>query len=276
MPITDDSELAGELERNAHLWLVEPRQGVEAGLLPAWLDLLDESERARIERFRFEHDRNLYAAAHALVRTTLARYVAVEPARLRFETGATGKPCLDPVQNPLRLRFSLSHSQGLAACFVARHAEPGVDVEGLVNRSRMLEIAERYFAVPEANALGQLSGRALRDRFYCLWTLKEALIKAKGVGLSFTLDKFAFEIAGESIRVASQGADDTAELQFALWCTKTDHVVAAAVRHDGTDVEPLHLQVRRTVPLGQDLADAGVTCVAASRACGSRQLIRGE
>jgi 4'-phosphopantetheinyl transferase len=116
-----------------------------------------------------------------------------------------------------------------------------------------------------------MTGEALRDRFFALWTLKEALVKATGAGLSLPLDKFAFEIEGGAIRVAFQGRDDTTAWQFALWRTTTDHVVAAAVRHDGAGVRPLGLQVRRTVPLGQDLTDAGITCIASSGARHSGQ-----
>ena len=264
MPLADSTELAAALERNAHLWLAEPGHGVEAGLLPAWLDLLDTSERVRFARFRFDGDRNLYAAAHALVRTTISRYVAIRPEHLRFETGSNGKPCLVPAQNPLRLRFSLSHTHGLAACLVARHAETGVDVEGLGSRSHLLEIATRYFAASEAGALGRMTGESLRDHFYFLWTLKEALAKATGAGLALPLAGFAFEVEGGSIRVACQGGDDMAAWQFALWRAAPDHVVAASIRHDGPGAEPLRLQVHRTVPLGQDLIDAGVACIASS------------
>lgn len=264
MPLTDSTEHTNALEPEAHLWIAEPCKGVEAGLLPAWVDLLDTTERGRFERFRFERDRNLYATAHALVRTTISRYVAIAPAQLRFGTTANGKPCLDPAQNPFGLRFNLSHSRGLAACLVARHAEPGVDVEELASPCHPLEIADRYFAASEANALRRMTGKTLRDHFLSLWTLKEALVKATGVGLSLPLDGFAFDIQGESIHVASQSGYDTAEWQFALLRAAPDHVVAAAVRLGGNCAGPLRLQVRRTVPLGQDLTDAGIACIASS------------
>ena len=229
--------------------------------MPAWLELLGDTERAKFARFHFDRDKALYAAAHALVRTTLARYVPVAPAQLRFVIGAHGKPCLDHAGD---VRFSLSHAHGLTACLVVRGADPGIDVEQLGHVERPLEIAGRYFAASEVAALAGLSGEAMSERFLATWTLKEACVKATGAGLSQALDRFAFDVGAKTIRLSHPDAGEAARWQFALWRAAPSHVVAAAIRREPSIPTATPLKVYRTVPLGQDVAAAGLDEIASS------------
>ena len=52
--------------------------------------LLDPAERQRHQRFRFQRHRDLFATAHALLRTRLSAYAPVAPERWRFREVARG------------------------------------------------------------------------------------------------------------------------------------------------------------------------------------------
>src|SRR5262245_47220358 len=76
--------------------------------LPGAIDLLDDAERARADRFVFERDRRRFVTAHAWVRVVLSRCLECPPETLRFAAGPRGKPHLaDPAVD---LRFNLSHA----------------------------------------------------------------------------------------------------------------------------------------------------------------------
>jgi 4'-phosphopantetheinyl transferase len=125
-----------------------------------------------------------YTAAHGFLREILARYLGVSPTALTFITGENGKPSLIGPQGRCSLRFNLSHSGNIALFAVAIDREVGVDVEYVYRHVETAEIVTRFFSAKEAAALKKLS-HDRRDRFFFgLWTRKEALLKASGVGLA--------------------------------------------------------------------------------------------
>ncbi|MEA1652629.1 4'-phosphopantetheinyl transferase superfamily protein [Nitrospirillum sp. BR 11164] len=153
--------------------------------------LLDEGEQVRARRFVFEANRREYVAAHGLARLWLGRLLGRPPAALVF-TPLTpqGKPGL--VGAPVGLDFNLSHTDGLVACAVTLDAGTriGVDVER-GDRRIGAEVATAMFAPEELAWLdARPAGRGGPD-LVTFWTLKEAYIKALGLGLSLPTDSFA-------------------------------------------------------------------------------------
>jgi 4'-phosphopantetheinyl transferase len=55
-------------------------------------------------------------------------------------------------------------------------------------------VAERYFAPEEIDSLNIAPERLQRERFFALWTLKEAYFKAHGGGIATGLHKVRFQI----------------------------------------------------------------------------------
>lgn len=202
----------------------------------AQLDLvgvLSSDERARHERFRFARDRRDYAAAHALLRTTLSWCTGDAPATWRFETTNSGKPFLPP--GFPKLSFNLSHAHGIVACAVTENSEVGIDVETIDRPADVERIAERFFAASERAALRALMEEgARRARFFELWTLKEAFLKAIGSGLGHPLDALSFDLDREHAIVFAPPPDTRADAwQFALFVPTARHRLAIAVRQGG-------------------------------------------
>ncbi|OJH38627.1 4'-phosphopantetheinyl transferase family protein [Cystobacter ferrugineus] len=236
-----------------HLWIVEPERVTEPRLLAAYLALLGEEERARHQRFRFEKHRQQFLVSHALVRVTLSRYAPVAPQDWRFSTNAYGRPEIAGEGLP-RLRFNLSHTDGMAVCAVALDTEVGVDVEHSGRMGQTVELAESFFSPSEVADLHSLPEALQRERFFDYWTLKESYIKARGAGLSLPLDQFAFHLApGQPPRISfdPRMVDDPETWQFVQVRLSAEHPAAVAVRRD----RRLSLSVRcqRSTPLaGQE------------------------
>lgn len=242
-------------EGEVHLWHVDPSAIVEPERLGRYASWLTADEEVRRRRFVFDRHRHAFLVARALVRGTLARYTGLEPAALRFEIGPHGRPELDPGQGG-GLRFNLSHTDGRAVVAVAR-GEIGVDVEAEERRGELAKIAEHFFAAPEVASLQGLSGAALRRRFFAYWTLKEAYIKARGVGIGLGLDRFWFAVdegdagdgAAPTIAFVADFDDEPTSWCFRRLSLGSGFPAALALRQPSG--APLRVECRAVVP-GED------------------------
>lgn len=148
-------------------------------LLPSASVLLAAAERDRAERFRFERDRTNYVLAHALWRVVLAHCLEVELASLPLQFAPSGQPQLPGTP----FATSLSHSRDAVLIGVGRMATLGVDIERTPPRISLEGLIATLCAPDEVAALRDLPAAVREQALLQLWTRKEALLKAFGVGL---------------------------------------------------------------------------------------------
>lgn len=86
------------------------------------------------------------------------------------------------------LSVSLTHTAGLAACAVARGGAVGIDAEALDAAVDMPAVAAMQFDAGAARRVSEVEGDERLDRFFRLWALKEAALKALGVGFATSVD----------------------------------------------------------------------------------------
>lgn len=175
-------------ERGVHVWRI-PLRATDTQF-DALFALLDEDERARARRFRFDRHRLAFTVSHAATRQILGTYRGDDAAGLVFAYNEHGKPRLSgDGSGP---RFNLSHSHELALLAVASELELGVDIEYLKASAKdeRLAVAKRFFAAAEYAALRKLPDELIAPAFFACWTRKEAYIKLHGLGLSLPLSKF--------------------------------------------------------------------------------------
>ena len=166
------------------------------GRLARCAALLDGEETARAARFLRRADRDRFIASHAALRSVLVHQLGLPPCALRLSADPTGRPILaEPVGTGLD--FNLSHSGEVALIGLTRGAKIGVDVEASRPLPDALRIARSHFAPDEAAALEALPLDMREAAFFGLWTRKEAVVKALGVGLSQPLASFSVAVPPE-------------------------------------------------------------------------------
>lgn len=167
--------------------------------------LLSEDEKARGRRFVTAALRHRFVVARARLRSLLGGHLGRDPRALVFAENAFGKPRL--ADRP-SVHFSLSHSGDLAVLAVSEQREIGIDIER-VRPLDHLDLARRYF---HPNEISEIEAVTAPDEqlqtFFRIWTLKEAVVKAIGKGLSIPLDAFEVSIATSppTMVVAPEGA----------------------------------------------------------------------
>jgi 4'-phosphopantetheinyl transferase len=178
--------------QDAHLWRVDPRSLADDAVRERCLALLSPAERARHDRLAVPARRLELAAAHALVRIALEQFTATPAAEWRVRRDSMGRPLVEgPVEG---MRVSITHTPGLVACLVAKDRDVGVDGEQVSPRVPYMRIAEQVFTPGELAQLKALDDQARIDRFFLLWSVKEAFGKARGEGLAAPLDKVEVQL----------------------------------------------------------------------------------
>jgi 4'-phosphopantetheinyl transferase len=197
---------------------------------------LSSDERARASRFHFEQHQRHFIAAHGILRTILARYLGREPASLEFCNGPLGKPKLPAGSEAKGLCFNSSHSRGLALYAVTCHCDVGVDVEYIRDGFAWEEVADRFFAPGEVEALRAAPAGSQYQAFFNYWTHKEAVMKASGEGLSLPLRQFEVSLApGEPTRLLYVDGDSQEASQWSVreLAPAAGYIGAVALRAHG-------------------------------------------
>ncbi|HEX2049968.1 MAG TPA: 4'-phosphopantetheinyl transferase superfamily protein [Actinomycetota bacterium] len=201
--------------------MVELGEPLEGAAFDSAVAPLPAAERARIGRYRFADDRMRALLAALLVRTLAARHAGIAAADVEIVRGELDRPALAwPAGWPGDV--NASHSGRWVACGACGRGRIGVDVEMV--RAVDPGLARRVFSPSERRYLAAGGD----ERFFELWTLKEALVKATGRGLQTPLDSFGFDPdALERGRpVLAPGADVGGPWRFARWRIDADHFVA--------------------------------------------------
>ncbi len=164
--------------------------GLDRHAMTRLLAELSGEEARTAGAFAFDDDRRTYVAAHALLRRALREMLSGEEPRLVREP--QGRPELDPAQRGRpALSFNLTHTRGFAACALLRGAPVGVDAEDIRRPLDIAAVARRWFAPSEVRLLEELPPDGRADMFFRIWTAKEAILKAAGLGLRISPERFA-------------------------------------------------------------------------------------
>ncbi len=249
-----DTPTLGSLDSEAHIWLTGP---VSPEAAEDHLPLLVAEEVEQYERFLVDRPRYLYLAARALARSVLSIYAPdVDPAAWRFRFNEHGRPEIDGPADQPPLRFNLSHTDGLVACMVTLEMDTGVDVEWTERGIDLVGVAGHSFSELEASEVRQRRGRERRDRFFRYWTLKEAYIKARGMGLALPLRRFSYTFPDPgvvNIEFDPEVGDHEPDWQFALYQPAPEHYLSAAIRRG--DRADLRIVVRRSTALAREAVE---------------------
>ncbi|MDT8387891.1 MAG: 4'-phosphopantetheinyl transferase superfamily protein [Thiogranum sp.] len=232
------------LQREIHVWFVKPPAITNRLVLDRCRSVLCPDELARYQRFYFEEDRHGYLISHALVRYVLSRYFDIPPKDWIFSRSKDGKPEVTSPEARM-VRFNLTHTDGLAACIVTLSDDCGIDAEIISNRHNIEGVANRKFSIFEHEQLKTLSGRQQLEYFFERWTLREAYVKARGIGLVFPMHELTFDISGDRVSVctAPELDDKNENWTFQLIRPSREHIIAVAVKAaDATSGKAVHCQ----------------------------------
>lgn len=219
------------LERDhGHLWSVVLSQFYDS--LPWLNEVLSVEERQRAERFYFRKDRDRYVIGHGIRRVILGSYLRQPASSITFCYGKCGKPQVKFISD--ELNFSDSRSGDLAVYAITRACPIGIDVERVRFVPQYQEIASRFFSRQENDMIMALPLERRMERFFTIWSGKEAYLKATGDGIGGDLAKVEVVDLSSSdgvslIRVLNS-VDSTAQWQLRSYSPIPGYRAVVAVR----------------------------------------------
>lgn len=221
-------------ETEIHLWYADQADFQFDALRLRCFDWLNNEDQRRLERYQFDRHKMQLLLSRYLLRCVLSQYrPAIDPGAWQFDSNDYGKPSISAQMNTHELFFNLSHSADKVVLAVSKFEGVGVDIENNCKDRRVERIAGRYFSAREQHALLDLDKDDRLARFYALWTLKEAYIKACGLGLAIPLDQFSYGFPGSEkllLEFSAQRNDQPNDWQLWRLQIAGDYDCALAVK----------------------------------------------
>ena len=156
-----------------------------------YYSLMNEEKKRRLDRFRFEDDKKRTVVGEMLARQAISDWCGVPEEKIVFEITEHDKP----YAKDLNVEFNISHSADMVVCVVDTNPI-GVDIEKI--RPVDLNMVKRIFSdeeigyifggVPDIEDYNHYLNDAILQRFFELWTKKEAHGKLVGKGLFAVLN----------------------------------------------------------------------------------------
>lgn len=146
--------------------------------VPVLFTSLSKEESLRSERIIKTSDRQKYIIRKAILREILSLYFTTDKQDISYDKNPFGKPyCI----RPSICRFNLSHSKDVVTYIISDKYEVGIDIEYKGKERSFVEIAKTCFTKDESYQVEISENKSAV--FYKIWTAKEAVLKADGIGL---------------------------------------------------------------------------------------------
>lgn len=201
------------------------REGGARARAEAWLTA---AERERYARFLHDDDRLMFLVGRVMARALVGQALGCAPTAWRWREGPHGRPEID--EPGVSCRFNVAHSAGLVVCAVADGHDVGVDVEDLARRPVSANFARRYLSPAEVHDVESQPLPAQQARLLTYWTLKEAYLKARGLGVSVPLSDIEFTLTADGARIGflDSLAGTSTDWHFHLEQPTSRHLLAVA------------------------------------------------
>ena len=196
------------------------------------LTWLNDQELQRWERFLFPGPKRRFALCRSALRRQLCKRLDCSNDQLSFEESEHGKPSALVRGRIAPVSFNVSHSGNHGLLAFAPEGKIGVDVEERVENRHIDLLCDTVLGPDERREISTLSGQEKIAMFFKLWTVKEALIKALGVGIA--LDTSLFEVPARMRRGAKRALFQFPHLPNVRWQIDdiSDDRFAAAIAYE--------------------------------------------
>jgi hypothetical protein len=210
-----------------HVAMAEIGSPAGGKALSQWLTEEDCESTKRAERL----------LGRALLRGVLARASQLPESQWDISKIGNGRPLVTNADGARSPSASISHSGRWSACAICFDGDVGIDIETMRCDRDIAGIASRAFGPLECAEIATEGC----PRFYAIWTLREAIAKAVGIGLAMAADG-KDRVAGGTQDGFRQISIDDEPWQIMQRAVGTELSLALALRETAATAGPPRLQ----------------------------------
>lgn len=165
--------------------------------------LMEEEKQERVKRYKDATRRKCSVAGEMLVKDYIGKALNIAPEGLKILADENGKPYIPDCP----VHFNISHCENMLAVAFSDE-EIGIDIERI--RPISLNILKRFFSreeqeyvlghKPTQDDFQRCENEDILERFYRIFTLKEAICKKSGVGIKGLKEADALAYFNNSFR----------------------------------------------------------------------------
>ncbi len=151
-----------------------------------WFSLMTEEKQKKISNYKSFDRKKSSVAGEKLVKEYIGKTLNIAPQSLKILTNNNGKPYIENCP----IHFNISHCENTLV-YAFSEEEIGIDIEKI--RPISLSVAKRFFSLDEqkfvfGQPLNEYNSEnsntpEILERFYRIYTLKEAICKKSGIGI---------------------------------------------------------------------------------------------
>lgn len=196
------------------------------------LSRLSEKEKKQVERFPFQSEKNQHVLTRYLLRFMFNKFYNRPFESFEFESDDKGKLSLLNLPHETPIYFNISHTKGMIACAFSKAKFIGIDIESTTREINHVDFANSIFSQAEFRQIKGLSEIEGRELFFKIWTLKEAYLKALGVGIVDNLNEINFDVLAKQITMNRSPSffDQSNDWHWYLENPSPQHQLALAYR----------------------------------------------
>ena len=168
-----------------------------------WFSLMTEEKQERVSRYKDIERRKCSVAGEMLVKNYIEEVTSTAPEGIEILIGDNGKPHIKNCE----IHFNISHCEDVVVCAFSDE-EIGIDIEKI--RPISLNIIKRFYSEKEQKyVLGhsptqkdfqKCEDEEILERFYRIYTLKEAICKKSGIGIKGLKEADALPFSDKSFK----------------------------------------------------------------------------
>jgi 4'-phosphopantetheinyl transferase len=177
-----DQRYKNLLSTDIHIWRVS--LNVPPAMIERLSVFLASDEMEKAVSYRFPREQNQYKVVRGTLRMLLGFYLDCPPESIEFVYSDHGKPLLRRSGPQKDIRFNCSHSGSLGLIGITTARDIGVDIETIRPLDNIDGMANSVFSTNELRLFSTLNENDKLTFFYDTWVRKEALNKARGVGIT--------------------------------------------------------------------------------------------
>lgn len=166
-----------------------------------WFSLMTKEKQERVSKYKDIERRKCSVAGEKLVKEYIGNALNIVPESLEILTDINGKPYI----KNCKIHFNISHCENMLA-YAFSDEEIGIDIERI--RPISLNILKRFFSeeeqeyvlghTPTQDDYKKCENTETLERFYRIFTLKEAICKKSGIGIKDLKDANALPYLNKS------------------------------------------------------------------------------